>query len=57
MSRITRLVLTALFALAVASPAAAQCSACVAGLRDEAQESGVPGDLFDLVMRGVVPDP
>ena len=57
MSRITRLVLPALLALAVATPATAQFSACVAGLRDEAQESGVPGDLFDHVMRGVVPDP
>jgi lytic murein transglycosylase len=57
MSKITRLVLPALLALAAASPAAAQFSACVAGLREEAQEHGVPGDVFDSVMAGVVPDP
>ncbi|MDB5544052.1 MAG: lytic murein transglycosylase family protein [Hyphomicrobiales bacterium] len=60
MSRIIRLALTAAslaVPLAAAAPAAAQFSACVDGLRAEAQERGVPGDVFDRVMRGVAPDP
>ena len=57
MSRIARLVLSALFALAAVTPAAAQFSACVSDLREEAQTRGVPGDLFDSIMRGVAPDP
>src|SRR4051794_18009033 len=56
MSRIIRLALIAA-SLAAASPAAAQFAACVDHLRAEAQERGVPGDVFDRVMRGVAPDP
>jgi lytic murein transglycosylase len=56
MSRIIRCVLTAA-ALVAASPAAAQFSACVDGLRIEAQKLGVAGGVFDRVMAGVAPDP
>ena len=60
MSRIIRLVLAAAAftaPLAASAPAAAQYSACVADLRAEAQERGVPREVFDAVMRGVAPDP
>ncbi|MDB5642871.1 MAG: lytic murein transglycosylase family protein [Hyphomicrobiales bacterium] len=57
MSRITQLTLPVLLALAAATPAAAQFSSCVAGLRADAEEKGVPGQVFDAVMRGVTPDP
>lgn len=60
MSRIIRLALAAATLaapLAAASPVHAQFASCLAGLREEAQERGVPGDIFDRVMRGVAPDP
>ena len=56
MSRIIRLALTTA-ALVAASPAAAQFAACVSGLRAEAEERGIPAEVFDHVMRGVTPDP
>jgi lytic murein transglycosylase len=59
MSRITRLalILATCAAPLAAAPASAQFSSCIAALRDDAQQRGVPGDVFDRAMRGVTPDP
>ena len=58
MSRIKTISRTFLLCTMLAAfPAQAQFASCVAELRMQAEAQGVPGALFDRIMRGVEPDP
>lgn len=58
MSRIKTISRTFLLCTMLAAfPAQAQFALCVAELRMQAEAQGVPGALFDRIMRGVEPDP
>ena len=50
-------VLLALAALAAATPAAADFSSCVAGLRAQAASQGISGETFDAAFKGVTAEP
>ena len=55
MSRI--IIPTCLALVFLSQPAEAQFETCVAGIRAQAIEQGIPAATFDRVMRGVAPDP